>query len=462
MDHNYHNRDVEQFVKQNADQYRMYPSEKVWENIHNTLHTRRRWYGIGLALLLISAGAVSWVMISTSGPKTAITQFTPAIAKTEIKPVPKKIPGAPAIELEHPAETADRRGFAPMSRDWKPVLQQTEQLQSDPTAETMTTRITVAAQPAINSIILGQLRSGSDEAMTAASQPVSLNITDQQTDNNPDLSQTLLKKHELHAAEKTAATDPMTIESVVNSYQFQRRRNKLSLQLYFTPTISYRKLQENKAYMKSPAYQSAPYNLVAIQDVNSVVTHKPDLGLELGASAGYQLSRNLKINAGLQFNVSRYDIRAFTYNGEVATIALNRGNDSVSAWTNYRNQSGYSQDWLQNLYFSVSAPIGAELRLAGDNKTSIGVAGTLQPTYILSDRAYLLSTDYKNYAEIPWLIRRWNLSTSIETFVSYHTGKMKWQVGPQIRYQLLSSFQAKYPVRENLFDFGLKIGVMLR
>lgn len=461
MDHNYHNRDVEQFVKQNADQYRMYPSERVWENIHSTLHTRRRWYGIGLALLLISAGAVSWVMINTGGSKTPVTQFTPAIAKTEIKPVPKKIPGAPAIELERPAVAVSRSTFAPVNRDWTPVLQQTETLTAAPVQDEMTARITVPAHPALSSTLLKDLRSGSDEAMSVGSQALHVQLNDQQTDNNPDLSQSLLTGHELHVAESSPVTDPLTIESVVNSYQYQRRRSKLSMQLYFTPTISYRKLQENKAYMKSPAYQSAPYNLVAIQDVNSVVTHKPDLGLELGASAGYQISRNMKINAGLQFNVSRYDIRAFTYNGEVATIALNRG-DSVSAWTNYRNQSGYKQDWLQNLYFSVSMPVGAELRLAGDNKTNIGVAGTLQPTYILSDRAYLLSTDYKNYAEIPWLIRRWNLSTSIETFVSYHTGKMKWQVGPQIRYQLLSSFQAKYPVRENLFDFGLKIGVMLR
>jgi hypothetical protein len=38
---------------------------------------------------------------------------------------------------------------------------------------------------------------------------------------------------------------------------------------------------------------------------------------------------------------------------------------------------------------------------------------------------------------------------------------MKWQVGPQVRYQLLSSFVSKYPVKENLFDFGMRVGVTL-
>ena len=106
-------------------------------------------------------------------------------------------------------------------------------------------------------------------------------------------------------------------------------------------------------------------------------------------------------------------------------------------------------------------PIGAEMDIVGDDKVRFGVGATLQPTYVLGDRAYLLSSDYKNYALVPWLIRRWNVSTGLETFVSYSTGKMKWQVGPEMRYQLLSSFVSKYPVKENLFDFGLKVGVSL-
>jgi len=65
MESNYRNRDFEDFIKQNADQYRMFPSEKVWKNIHSALHTRRRWYGFGLALLLLlTVTAVTWVMVS--------------------------------------------------------------------------------------------------------------------------------------------------------------------------------------------------------------------------------------------------------------------------------------------------------------------------------------------------------------------------------------------------------------
>jgi len=53
------NKDFEQFVKQNADQYRMFPSEKVWKGINNKLHARRQWYGWGLVLLLLTTGSVT-------------------------------------------------------------------------------------------------------------------------------------------------------------------------------------------------------------------------------------------------------------------------------------------------------------------------------------------------------------------------------------------------------------------
>ena len=77
MESNFNNRDFEQFVKQNADQYRMFPSEKVWDNINNTLHTRRRWYGIGLTLLLLTTGVVTWVMLlSPSGKKQQLASNT--------------------------------------------------------------------------------------------------------------------------------------------------------------------------------------------------------------------------------------------------------------------------------------------------------------------------------------------------------------------------------------------------
>jgi hypothetical protein len=87
------------------------------------------------------------------------------------------------------------------------------------------------------------------------------------------------------------------------------------------------------------------------------------------------------------------------------------------------------------------------------------VAGTIQPTYLLNKNSYLITTDYKNYMREPSLVRRWNVNGGLEAYVSYYTGTVRWQVGPQFRYQLLSTYSRKYPIKEQLMEYGFKVGV---
>src|SRR5215813_9102766 len=95
MESNFNNREFEHYIKNNADQYRMIPSEKVWKSINSTLHTRMRLYVIGLGLLLLlTAVSVTWVMVSYPGSKKqeASTEQNRPIAFTQ-SANPKQSPG---------------------------------------------------------------------------------------------------------------------------------------------------------------------------------------------------------------------------------------------------------------------------------------------------------------------------------------------------------------------------------
>ena len=459
MESNFNNKDFEQFVKQNADQYRMFPSEKVWKGIHNALHTRRRWFGIGLTLLLLTTGTVTWVMVTSPSKNQAAPSRQIISSNTQAKD-----------QKTESAVKSNNILFIP-----GPDGRQKNGLAANTTVIEKNNLIKGPGIVSINqSETLEEIVPNKPENLVSAiplynNEPVYfipvditsigiINDNDPEFESNQSLATTEIKLVE--------ARDmyPLSIESVINSFEYIAKR-KLTWQIYFAPTISYRRLSENKAFLSSPQSSNSPYSYAAIYDINTAVTHKPDMGFELGFNAGYPVSPKFKIIGGLQFNVSKYDIRAYTTPTELATIALTNNNGtrsgSVSTPTNYRNFSGYRPNWLHNFYLSASAPFGAELKLKGDNKTYLGIGGTIQPTYILGDRAYMISTDYKNYAEVPQLIRRWNVSSSFETFAGYSTGKINWKIGPQVRYQLLSSFQKKYPVKEHIFDFGLKVGVML-
>jgi hypothetical protein len=468
MESNFNNREFEQYVKRNADQYRMIPSEKVWKGINNALHTRRRWYGLGLALLLLlTGGSVTWVMVSYPvSKKQNISLVKNDQPNVPIQPVnPNQAPSD--LTSEHisgllPFNKFNNQGNAPIQGDQIDVtVNQNAKFNAQSSLNT-DNRINVSALPSED--LFPGIQAEKNESFN-----FNIATIDNVTGDDITVAEKALVNKPAEISEKKYTQNkevyfyPLSIESVVNSYQPKKLNKKLTWQLYVAPTVSYRKLRENKSYQSSSPINTTSYPFASLSDVNKAVVHKPDMGLEFGASARYPLTKNLKLRGGLQFNINRYDIKAFVFNGEQATINLSggTGNNSVSTWTYYRNYSGFKSDWLKNFYFTVSAPIGAELKLFGNTKTNFGIAGTVQPTYILSDRAYLISTDYKNYAEVPWLIRHVNVNTSFETFISYTSRRTKWQVGPQVRYQVLSSFQNKYPIKENLFDFGLKVGIIL-
>jgi hypothetical protein len=439
MERNYNN-EFERFLKENADQYRLYPSAKVWNGIYTALHTRRKWFGLGIVLLLLT-GSLITLLITNSSKETVITANKPSVEQKT--PVSDLRLQAPDKKISLNKIQNNLPGIAAAKNKQNAILS------SNPYRESN------------NSTLSENNFYGNP---TNNFEPLTINITDELTDQN--LISVLPREVAPGYPKHSGILNPFdwTIESVVNSYN--KRTRRLSFQFNFTPTISYRKLSDNKTFLRSAALQSnVPNTYAALYDINSAVTHKPDMGLEFGLTTKYAFSKNFKVKAGVQFNINRYDIKAFNYPLELTTIALRgdrgAGVDSFRTVSSHRNFNGYSANWLHNFYFQISMPVGIEVNLVGDEKVQFGVAATIQPTYVLGDRAYLLSTDYKNYAEVPWLIRRWNANTAFETFVSYSTGRMKWQVGPQVRYQLLSSFVDKYPVKENLFDFGLKVGISL-
>jgi hypothetical protein len=403
MGRNFTNENMEEFLRRNADGLRMQPSERVWKEIATHLNNRRRRIGWILGTSLLLTTPLGYYLVKESA-KTSRIPTANSNTKTE-KFVSDKISSSVPITNKDLIAA----NSLPVKKN-EGVSEGSFQNQEFTFTQTLLQRNEEAIQNAFTPTIVDSY-----------------------------FEESLSSENELVNSKEITAVDPLSIESVLNSYKPKRR--KFGLQTYFTPTVSYRKLNDNH--------------------IEDIVPHKPAFGFELGVAAKYRVTGNTKLRAGLQFNVNRYEIKTFDSYSQLATIRLSdrNGVGYVSTFTNYNNFTGYKSNWLQNFYFQVSAPIGIELKLKGDDKVHFGIASTIQPTYLLGDKAYVISTDYKNYAEMPNLVRKWNVNTNFETFVAYSTGHLNWQVGPQVRYQILSSYLKKYPVKENLFDFGLKVGL---
>ena len=63
------NENFEQFLRQNAEEFRMHPSPKVWDNISDNLTKRKRRFYFGLVGLLISSSILGYTLLDLSFDK---------------------------------------------------------------------------------------------------------------------------------------------------------------------------------------------------------------------------------------------------------------------------------------------------------------------------------------------------------------------------------------------------------
>ena len=459
MDRNLYDNDFEEFLKQKSDQYKMYPSDRVWNNIYSSLHGRKKWWALAFTLFLIGSGLLVGKEILFSNytrMATQLNQGTETLTAADNNNISKNntrlSAGKRTATISKIATNASNRLSAgPINNNaaagsnlpFAATENSLDNISDNKSAGV--TPYNAEAEFVIENKLLPSVPSIAVKKLPAISVPQKHLV----------LNESMAGKAKTI---KDAATPINQVENAIRKEPVTSSR--FSLQYYASPTISYRRLS---SISSTPQTNNAlPVATTGNADnVNRYVNHKPAPGFEVGSNVQYRISNNLTIFAGAQLNYSRYYIDAFKYHTEKASIALEgaRAHDTISGYTDIRNFSGYAPEQLQNKYLQLSIPVGIEIKLLGDKKLQFSVAGGIQPTFLLSSTSYLISSDYKNYIQSPDLARGFNVHTNFEAFISYKTGGLKWQIGPQFRSQLLSSYSNQYRVREYLTEYGIKFGV---
>jgi len=471
MDREFYNEEFEDLLRRKTDQYKMYPSDRAWREIFNSLHTRRRRFVLGMSVLITGILIIAGKELLTPGAHTLDKKVVGNLVSS-----PKPAADVASSDLPVLAKLGLSKSSQTSIKSDEPSLSQLLDFSTLPESEPGGTKDQVAApvdneeisEPesavSMSEISTSQMVqtpfriSGSAiHAELAASTLLTNTINLSMNDPGPLLVAPTHRFNEKDRQQKEWLQDYAT------QHLTPMKQHKYSWQFYFSPTVNYRKLSGTIYADSRSTVQNVPISLVHYGNANDFVDHTPAVGYELGGSMLYKLTRNLSLKAGLQFNYSRYVIKAYSSNPELATIALN-GNfgyspDSLTGYTNVRNFNGKSQEDLQNRYFQVSIPLGVELRVIGNGKVQIHVGASIQPTYLLNRNSYVLTTDYTNYTKEPSLFRKLNLNGGLEAFISYEVGGLRWQIGPQFRYQFFSTYADQYPLKENLMEYGIKIGV---
>ena len=211
----------------------------------------------------------------------------------------------------------------------------------------------------------------------------------------------------------TINTVSSELAPVRSSSQSNRIQNeKLSWELYLTPTLNTHYLNGISYQTVARSIQSSPIMVVHFANVNGLVDNTPMMGYNLGGNILYKISKNISLKAGLEFSFNRYNIKTYNSNPYQASTRLNTYlgyfvdsiANSNSGITIDKNQQQY-----QNRYYQLSLPVGVEMKVAGKGKLQLHLGATLQPSYLLNTDAYVLSDDFSSYVKDAQAFRRWNL-----------------------------------------------------
>ena len=512
MESNEHKEDFEIFLKGKADSYKMFPSEKVWADLNDHLHPRKKWPYLVVAAIFLGLGFGGKIYDNRN-----ITQHSDSVSSTPIagqesimavnKPPATASNETKAIVRElYPSKT----GSGQLKSHLHLSEQESIPLKNSPETGHFILTSPVDVESGLSADNAFQDKINSPAILSGKSLPLTTDYHSfrKQQGNFPSTShadsksQTSgRKENHLSKSLPLSGTNTKSTErkSFLNPHssdvngsaaadfgndQKQQKgqpdlgkttaennrataikvkkpgKNNLGWQLYFGPTISYRRLYgtvNENSYSNAMMYSSLPGRP---HDINSAVSHSPSVGMELGTAMVYSINKRFRVKGGLQFNYSQYSIGAYNYNAEITPLnAAGIGHTEIKALSYHRNFDGFSYSQLRNERFSISIPVGAELVVLGNKNVQFNIAGTLQPGFMLNNNSYLLSTNLRNYAKVPSLYRDFNINTAIEAFLSINKGTFKWNIGPQFRYQLLSSFKQNYPIKEHLYDYGIKVGM---
>ncbi|MBC8032877.1 MAG: hypothetical protein H7Y03_01935 [Chitinophagaceae bacterium] len=443
----YDDDDFEDFLKQKADQYNLYPSDRVWDTIYRSLHARRKWYAATGALLLLTTMVfISLEIVSTGYQKAAMNIVNDSVSNAHsllASSVTGKDISGGSISATSPSASADANSTK--TNDSKK--------ESSDESDNELPRL-ISNPPFAGNSLADTKEKDNRSASGKLYMPMEAPLLEL---NNIAGKQ---DKEEEEEKEKKLEINWLQDRAALRLSPFKNKR--YHLQFYISPGASYRRLnnyRDTKATNNISPLSGDPIN------VDGIVDHQPAFGLEAGSAVLYDISDRFILKGGIQLNFVRYNISAYKSAREMTAITLSSATGSssqqqtITSYSSIRNLGGRFPQELQNQYLQLSLPIGAEFRVLGNKRFQFNVAGTLQPTYLLYNNTYLLTSDYGNYTKQPDLVRKWNVNAAMEAYISYSFGGLRWQAGPQFRYQLLSTYTDRYPIREYLMEYGLKIGV---
>lgn len=402
----------EQFLRETTESFCMTPSRKVWTSIYNNIHPRRIWPSFSTNMLLLFC-----LLFFHVPKKNKVIEIHDANKTLTHVNQHEKNPLLSSLEKKR----NDSKASGSKIKHSLPIIPIHLPNQSNKLTECLNTFTSNTTSPVV-----------SDEyeiATTSFSEYKALAIQDR-------------KKGVVTNQYHTSASTLRSNKS--QSYLFQ---------VYASPGFGY-----SQPFEKDHRENNGVGNTLSTTGNSSGVGNnnlRTTLNLEAGGAVLMNVSRIVRLKAGMQINYTHFD-----ENSPDANISNNNVSNGTSIALTNNSLFEKDNNRVENAeLYQVSLPIGSEIEILGNDRFKWYAGATVQPSYLMNAESQnemaLTSRDAL------FGLRKWNLNTSIETYMSY---KMKngvvLNIGPQFRYQWLSTYnQPLMSGMDRLYNIGLKLGI---
>lgn len=459
-----HKDSLEQFLTDETDKHEMFASDAVWAKINNQVQKRKAWPALTVIAFLIVVGlSLATALNYPPDNILAKVKYNDSVQLQRQKQQAAIIAAKPSddnFEARTSSQKITENTFAAIAKKQSIVDIDSIPLLVENTKEVadITTDKRVSKQGmVIFSAPKNELPSLVNNDFTLVNAKTSNQLITLTTNDVIEPIKEVKEKNDV-------ATDNIYKDFYAALLVKKRaqKTNKWTYDIYVTPSKSFRKLEDDKErdqYATTTLQTNSNTNNATL---NNIVKHKPALGLELGFNIGYNITNRLKFKAGAQFNIRQYYIDAYQTFG-LATIAIVHNNrlDSLSIFTRFGSAgNSYAATILDNRLYQLSIPLGLQWDALQGKKLGISVGASIQPTFTLNKNVFVISTDYKYYANGESFFRKWNFNTALDLNFNYKLKTAKIYVGPQVRYQHLPTYNDAYPIKEYRLDYGIKVGII--
>jgi hypothetical protein len=510
MEHNFYNEDFERLLREKTDEFRLYPTSRMWHSIYNNLHPSKKWPSITVTLILVSMlFLMGYWNSSRKIDVTSNAKYSPSNTSSNAIVVQKLSNNDNPVTL--PSQINTVANTAALSNNVSSQLINSISYNTTKKAQTNVTHtsntqslaatatkqsgdisnITTDANKVVEKntaqslltnmvqfgVTVNQTATANNNANSLLTEVLPTQITAHQSseiaanynntniaaaDNGNITTAPTTKKVITSTANSTSFSDKvfMDHDALYNKRQYKKWKGRLASEVYITPGVGLRSFYSNAKTAVPTSFAIANSTQVAAN-----VAYNAGFTLQAGAGFQYAVTKNMRLKVGTQLAFTSYGIPAIDINHTVATtLTFNdgtRGNPYlVSRSSSLANVPGHNNKKIRNQTTQISLPIGAAVKILGNEKMEWYAGGTIQPTVVIGGKAHLLSTDHNNYVTDASMLRKFNMNGAAETYIQYKLPNFTFQAGPELRYQFGSTYSKKYANTENLYNVGVKLGIV--